>query len=306
VNVREWALPLYTILMQLSVGALLVLWLVRHLMISKFNHLEIEQIIRNPMLVIAFTCVVAMMGAHFHLSKPFHSFLAVLNFRSSWLSREIVFTILFFITTCCLWFLTRYRSTWDRLITIMGWVAILIGCVMVYCMARIYLIPTQAAWNSTTVIFSFYGTMLLLGSITIACLLLLDLKFAEIQKADDVSIRSQVIRDSIIGLTLVTLLSVVVSIGIAFLQIHLLSQGDRTAQVSLQLLLELYMPLFIFRLALLIFGSLWLGYAVYRVYKTGSAPQELLLPLYLSCLLILAGEIIGRFLFYATHVRVGI
>jgi DMSO reductase anchor subunit len=35
-------------------------------------------------------------------------------------------------------------------------------------------------------------------------------------------------------------------------------------------------------------------------------PQSLLLPVYLSCLLILVGEIIGRFLFYATHIRVGI
>jgi DMSO reductase anchor subunit len=79
-NVREWALPVYTILIQLAVGALFVLWLIRTLANSKFNHQEIDRIIRNPILVIALTVVVAMGGSHFHLSKPFESFLAVLNF----------------------------------------------------------------------------------------------------------------------------------------------------------------------------------------------------------------------------------
>jgi len=80
-NVREWALPVYTILMQLAVGAFVILWLIRQLVGSKFSAQEIDRIISNPILVIAFTSIVAMGGAHFHLSKPFHSFLAILNFK---------------------------------------------------------------------------------------------------------------------------------------------------------------------------------------------------------------------------------
>lgn len=305
-NVREWSLPVYTILMQLAVGALFVLWSIRTSIRSKFSSEQLDRIIRNPVLVISFTMVVAMMGAHLHLSKPFHSFLAVLNFRSSWLSREIVFTILFFLTTIYLWFLTRFKSARQNLITIVGWLAIVFGFTVVYCMSRIYLIPTQVAWNSSTVIISFYITTLLLGIMAIVCLLVLDLKFAEIQKSGDVEIRAQAIQYCIVWLTLFAFLSVLVNIIITFYQIHLLSQGDPIAQTSLQLLFELYTPFFMMRLLFLSLAPLWLGYAVHRMRKAESAPRELMMPVYMSCLLILIGEIIGRFLFYATHVRIGI
>jgi anaerobic dimethyl sulfoxide reductase subunit C (anchor subunit) len=305
-NVREWALPVYTILMQLAVGALFVLWLIRSLAVSKFSHQEIEHIIRNPILVIAFTSVVAMGGAHFHLSRPFYSFLAVLNFKSSWLSREIAFSVLFFVMTMGLLYFTSFQTHRRKLITSLGWLAISMGSVLIYCMARIYLIPTQIAWNSTTVIFSFYTTALMLGCMTISCLMVLDLKFAEIKKSDDIELRVDVIKYSFTGLTLLTVLLVALSVAIIYVQMHLLAQGDLIARTSLNLLLELYLPLFVMRLAFLCFASSYLGIALYRISRLKILPQSLMMPVYISCLLILVGEIIGRFLFYATHIRVGI
>jgi DMSO reductase anchor subunit len=56
----------------------------------------------------------------------------------------------------------------------------------------------------------------------------------------------------------------------------------------------------------LVYASISLTYTVIRMYKFMYAPQSLMSPVYLSCLLIMVGEIIGRFLFYATHVRVGL
>lgn len=305
-NVREWALPVYTILMQLAVGALLILWSIRTFIKSSLSSVEIDRVIRNPVLVISFTTAVAMLGAHFHLSKPFHSFLAIRNFQSSWLSREIVFTILFFLATSYLWFLTRYREDRQNLITYVGWVAILFGLVIVYCMASIYLIPTQVAWNSSTVIISFYIAMLLLGIVTIALLLVLDLKFSEIQKSEGVETRAQVIQYSIFWLTLLAFLAVLGNITISFYQIYLLDHGDIAAQTSLQLLFQLYMPLFITHLLFLGTSPLLLAYAVRRMRMNGFKPQELIFPIYMPCLLILIAEIIGRFLFYATHIRIGI
>ena len=305
-NVREWALPVYTILMQLSVGALFVLWLIRSLAVSKFSHQEIERIVRNPIWVIAFTSAVAMGGAHFHLSKPFHSILAVLNFKSSWLSREIVFTVLFLLLTIGLLYLITFRSHQRRLITVFGWLAILTGFFLIYCMARIYLIPTQVAWNSTSVIVSFYVTALMLGGMAIACLMVLDLKFAEIKKSNDVELREQVIRYSFLGLTSSTIFLAAASITIVFIQISLLAQGDRIARTSLSLLLGLYLPLFVMRLMFLLFVCIVLGFALPRMYSLKIAPQSLMAPVYISCLLILVGEIIGRFLFFATHIRVGL
>jgi len=305
-NVREWALPVYTILMQLAIGALFVLWLIRALAGPKFSPKEIDRMIRDPIMVISLTAGVAMLGAHFHLSRPFHSFLAVLNFRSSWLSREIVFTVLFFLTTISLLYLTSFHNSRRRLISSLGWLAILLGFILIYCMARIYLLPTQVAWNSISVVVSFYTTALMLGGMTIACLMMLDLKFAEIQKAEDIDLHKQVIQNSLAGLTILTIVLVLLSIAIIYIQMRLLGQGDLIARTSLSLLIELYLPLFVMRLVFLLYASLSLSYAVYRMYKLKSTPQNMMLPVYLSCLLLLVGEIVGRFLFYATHIRVGL
>lgn len=305
-NVREWALPIYTILMQLAIGALFILWSIRALIKSKFSPEQLDRIMQNPMLVVWFTVVVAMTGSHFHLSKPFLSFFAFSNFHTSWLSREIVFTVIFFLILSSLWLFSRFKSSYYKLINSLGWVAILFGFIVVYCMARIYLLPTQVAWNSPTVIISFYITAVLLGTMTIACLLLMDLKFAEIQKAADIDARAQVIKYSIVWLTLTVVFITVINIGVTLYQLYFLSQGDATAQTSLQLLFEFYIAFFVMRLVFISIAPLWLGYVVNRMFKVGAAPQSLFVPVYMSCLLILIGEIIGRFLFYATHIRVGI
>jgi anaerobic dimethyl sulfoxide reductase subunit C (anchor subunit) len=305
-NVREWALPVYTILIQLTVGSLFILWSIRSMVHSKFSHEEIDRIIGNPMLVIAFTTVVAMGGSHFHLSKPFHSFLAVLNFKSSWLSREIVFTVLFFLTMMSLLYLTHFRSRYRRLITGLGWLAVFWGSILIYCMARIYLLPTQVAWNSDTVILSFYTTSLMLGGMAIACLMVLDLKFAEIKKTEDVELRVAVIKYSFRWLAILIALLVLGSLIVLNVQMRLLAQGDLIARTSLRLLLELYQPLLVMRLVFLLFASISLGLAVFRMCRERITPQDLMLPVYLSCLVIMVSEIIGRFLFYATHIRVGI
>jgi DMSO reductase anchor subunit len=146
----------------------------------------------------------------------------------------------------------------------------------------------------------------MLGSMTIACLMVLDLKFAEIKKSEDVELRANVIRYSFVGLAMVTVLLVFLSMGILSLQVSLLSQGDLIARTSLRLLIELYQPLLMVRLLFLLVAAIYFGIAITRLYRSKLTSQSLFMPVYLSCLLILVGEIIGRFLFYATHIRVGI
>ncbi len=305
-NVREWALPVYTILMQMSVGALLVLWVIRFLTSSKFTPGDIDRIVQIPIFVVAITSAVAMVAAHFHLSQPFQSYRAVLNFKSSWLSREIVFSFLFFLMLIGLLYLTSFETKRRSLITALGCLTILTGIIMVYCMAMIYLLPTQVAWNSTSVIVSFYTTTLLIGTAALACLLTLDLKFAEIQKIDDVDLRVEITQYFLGGLTVLIMVLVFMSIAIIYFQMYSLGQGGLIARTSLTLLMDLYFPLLVIRQVLLVGAALFLGYAVMKMYRLKLKPQSILVPVYLSCLLILVGEIFGRFLFYATHIRVGL
>lgn len=306
-NLREWALPVYTILMQLAIGALLSLWVIRMLNSFKYGNEKMDRFTTVPVLIIFSTVVLAIIGAHFHLSKPYLSVFAILNFRYSWLSREIVFTIVVFICTGLLLLMLRFVNGYHRLKIGLGWGAILAGFATIYCMASIYLLPTQVAWNSSVTMFSYYAVMILLGTISLMVILLMDLRFSARESPEDLDIRLQIIKRSSFWLTLAATIAALLVIALELYQIGLLQSADlESAQASLKLILELYRPLLVMRIGLTIIGVTWLVVVVSYFINTKRSFMNLLGPVYIACIMVLIGEILERFLFYATHVRIGI
>ena len=246
-NLREWALPVYTVLMQMAVGSFAVLWLIRSINAPILVKDDQDHLIRTPLTIVFLTAAVAMIGSHFHLSRPFFSFMAVLNVRTSWLSREIVFTVLFFGVTGALWVMQMLHRSQKSLFAIIGWIGIPVGCVLIYCMSRIYQLPTQVAWNSPITMGFFYSTAVLLGSLAISAILVLDSKFLEIRGLQDTAIRKEIVQKSLfwLAITAFIMLCVVIALN-ALLILSLRSQGG-IAQISLRLLLQLYQPLWIDR-----------------------------------------------------------
>lgn len=306
-NLREWALPVYSILMQLAVGALLCLWVVRALNRARCGKEQLDRITFVPIIIIFFTIVLAMIGSHFHLSRPYLSFLAITNFRSSWLSREIAFTLIVFVCMSLLLIVLRFGKGLDLIKSLLGWAAIGFGLIMVYCMARIYLLPTQVAWNSTVTIFSYYGVTLLLGSTSILVILLMDLRFSRNEAGPLLAMRIDIIRSAAFWLMLLASLAALLVIILAFRQINYLRASPlSSAQASLQLILGIYQPLLVMRVVLTTVGIIWLVAVISYFLRTRRSFLELLEPVYIACILVLVGEILERFLFYATHVRAGI
>lgn len=306
-NLREWALPVYTIMIQLATGAILSLWVIRLFGIRKFGRDALDRMTKIPMLIIFSTIILAMVGAHFHLSKPFLSILAVLNYRTSWLSREIIFTIVFFLITGCLSFLLWYVRGYHRVKEILGWIAILAGVIDIYCMAHIYLLPTQISWNSPATIPTYYGTTLLLGATSLASILLIDLNFSEVQELEGIGIRTEIVRKAILWLTATAVLAAALVVSLNLYQIAALRDSEyKSAQISLHLLLDLYQPLLMMRFGLLLLGVGWLVTSIMSMALGTKAAQELIGSVYLSCMLVMTAEILQRFLFFATHVRIGV
>jgi anaerobic dimethyl sulfoxide reductase subunit C (anchor subunit) len=305
-NVREWALPVYTILMEVAVGGLLVLWVVRSLARSRFSPVELDRMIRNPLLVIVVTAFMGMAGAHFHLSKPWLSFLAILNLGRSWLSREVFFTVLFFLSVLLLWYLARYEPQRQRSISNIGWLSILLGLATVYCMSRIYVLPTQAAWNTWTTIASFYLTTFLLGIMMVVCLMIMDMAFSEMQDSSQAPLHARLVKYSLKHMSWLALGLIVADMAMSLFEILQMRGGDPTAQASLELLLKFYLPLLILRVAFLLAAVVYMGNFVQHVYRQSDFSRAMIVPVYLASMLVFAGEIVGRFLFYAVHVRVGI
>lgn len=305
-NLREWALPVYTILMQLSVGSLAVLWTVRTIFLPKYGEDELERMMRNPVALILITIMAAMVGSFFHLSRPYFSFLAIFNVKTSWLSREIFFTVLLFLAVAYLWYLQANVEHHTHLKTLVGWAGVLFGLSATYCMTHCYLIPTQASWDTPFTVFSFYSSMAMLGISAGLSMLLLDTQYTQIKHPGNLEIRSEIIRRSLPGFTLLVILVFMGILGQYGFLFHTLNTGDMTAQASLQLYLGLYRPLLIFRLAAGLAGVLWVVITFVQTLR-GKLRVETMGPhVYLAFMLILVGEVLGRFLFYATHVRLGL
>ena len=305
-NVREWALPVYTILMQISAGILLTLWIIRLKGSKKLSEEEMNLMLNTPITITFFTTIFAMIGAHFHLSKPYLSLMSILNLRTSWLSREIIFTILFFISVGFLWLLQMRKSNQPRLKSLLGWIAIIFGLANIYCMAQIYLLPTQISWNSPLTITYFAVTTGLLGVMATAAILIMDLRFTEVRGEEVPYYGISLIRNSLNWMAILALIFVIIVIAISVYQVLYLQNAGMPAVTSLELLLGLYQPLFILRLVMILIGVAWLIYSVVQMTENRKTVQESLTPIYGSCLLVMIGEILGRFLFYATHVRLGI
>jgi anaerobic dimethyl sulfoxide reductase subunit C len=305
-NVREWALPVYTILMQLAAGSIFVLWCLRSYLRKRYDRKTVDSITRNPLMVIFASVMIGVIASHFHLSKPFFSFLSILNLANSWLSREVVLTVVFLISLGWLAFIQEDYKVREKFIIFLGWFSTVIGIGTVLCMAMLYLLPTQEAWNSPFTIVHYGLTAFLLGVITIAALLVLELKISHNLEEKDIEARNQIISAVLPWFTLAVLTITVFSLILDWQAVSVLKEGSAAAQTSLALLFGLYLPLFLLRYVFLFSGGMLFAISAVIVSKRFKAPGDLLMPVYLACLLVLIAEILERFLFYATHVRVGI
>jgi len=308
VNLREWALPVYTIMMQMAVGGMLILWVIYAQAARRGQAALATRISQDAVIVIFVTAAAAVVGSHFHLSRPLLSYLAFNNLGTSWLSREVLFTVLFVLLVGLLWLLQRYAVGSPKLRLATGWAAVLMGLATVYSMSQVYLLPPQVAWNSLTTPVAFFAATILLGGLAVSALLLMNLYLLMLREQATVEVegRVAVIRPAMRAIALVIVATVITELVNYVVQITMLAQGASSARASVDLLLGLYGVLFAIRLALLGFGAAGSVAANLWQPKSGKPLTRMLIPVYLAFLLILVSEVLGRFLFYAIHVRTGI
>jgi anaerobic dimethyl sulfoxide reductase subunit C len=306
-NLREWALPVYTILFQLATGSLFILWVIRTLYKEKYSEKALDKIVHRPVLVIFFTFLVALLGAHFHLSNPLQSFLTVFNVLHSWLSREIIFNILVFLTCAALIDqLNTSAGKSHHRITILGWMVISFGAASIFCMSSIYRLTTQPSWNQLWTVLLFLLSAIITGVLASIAFLVMDAIFIKDLEPDLDEVRNTVILEALGWLPYLGVFTVIVITAINVLQILFHNTGGGMAETSMELLFGLYLPLFIFRFAFLLVGVGAFIFVSKRLPKKQNNISDLVIPVYVACFFVVLSEILGRFLFYATHVRIGI
>ncbi len=301
-NTREWALLVFTILGQLATGLFLVLLIVRTFAIRKAGLEQAQQWTDVP-LYLAFPIMgLGLLAALFHLGKLAHVFGATPNLATSMMSWEVVTAVIFLILTGIYALLQWRKIASEGLRTILAWVTAVIGLVLLYFMSVTYMLPSQLAWETFATPVNFYTTALLLGVLGAACTLLAN--YARIQKAG--SLPQELLRNTLQGLAIAAF----ILMGVEFLVLpiymaYLSTQGPTTIQ-TLHMQIDTYGVVLVMRLILVFVGVGLLAGYLYRNAGMSSKEKVLANVTYIAFVLVLASEVLGRFLFYATNVRIGV
>jgi anaerobic dimethyl sulfoxide reductase subunit C (anchor subunit) len=305
-NTREWALLAFTILGQLAVGALLVLMIVRTYFASKVGAEEADQMTNGPLFMVVPIMGLALLASLLHLNNPINIVRAVPNLDSSWLSREVVISVVFVIMAA-LFTLMQWRKLGTNIQrTVVGWATALIGLVQTYAMGMVYMIRTQPAWDTLATPVTFFVTTLLLGVLAVAVAQVTSYTLLKKKDAKAAEKQSGMLRDSLQGIAI----TAIILLGIEFIVMpiymaFLATQGSAALE-SLKLMTGSYGLTLAIRLLLVFLGAGVLATYMFRNAASAGKEKSLATLAYSAFLLVLVGEVMGRFLFYATQVRIGL
>lgn len=281
---EEWPLLMFTLLTQLAVGLYAFLVVVRSLN-KKIDRNASINMTRMGMTVVGPIMVVALILSVFHLGSPLGAYRALLNLDSSWLSREILFAGLFF----ALWlvgFIMERRGKWNQ---VLGWVNTVVGIGAVFCMASIYGSSILPAWTNVNTFLSFFGTTIVFGAIGAVFTILMS------KEEKTPQLLSILKMTSIIGL-------VAIVFQLIYLPVYTsgLSVNGAAGFESAQLVAGSYLYPTIIRWVLSTGGISLLVFGLFQ--KTQKLAIYRLS--YAAFGLVLVGEFLGRYIFYATGVPI--
>ncbi len=274
---HEWPLVLFTVLGQCVAGALIVSgygWLTA-------KDERVKQRIVRSMFFLWLVMGIAFLASVMHLGSPLRAFNSLNRIGASALSNEIASGSLFFAVGGLWWlvaFLGKMPATLGKIWLLLS---MLLGLVFVYAMTNVYQIDTVPTWYNGYTTLAFFMTMLLSGPLFAPLLL----------RAAGVSC-SPARFAGISVLALLVTVAVVVLQGLSLGEIHSSVQNAGA-------LVPDYASLQVWRILLLVAGlGCWICPLVRR--KEPSVGG-----LALGLVSVLAGEIIGRGLFYGLHMTVG-
>jgi anaerobic dimethyl sulfoxide reductase subunit C (anchor subunit) len=305
-NTQEWALILFTILSQMAVGAFWVLGIVHTYARRKMGDTAADRMSDGALLVIGPVLVLAFVASLFHLGSPLNAPRAVINLGSSWLSREIFFGSMFALVGA-LFALMQWRKIASPLVrSVIAWVAALIGLVFIVSMAMVYMVPSQPAWNSWMTPISFFATTALLGMFTVGASYVFNYNYVKARDPDCAEQQCLLLRETLRGIAVASILLLGVQLVAIPVYLAGLSNLGPAAAETAQMLAQDYMPLLVLELALLFIGAGVLALFLYR--NAASPGRELAMSrlAYAAFLCIFVGAVVGRYLFYASHVRIGV
>ncbi|HEC1648938.1 TPA: dimethyl sulfoxide reductase anchor subunit, partial [Yersinia enterocolitica] len=269
---HEWPLMVFTVLGQCVVGGFIVLGLA--LILGDLNRGQ-QQRLHRSMFVLWVLMALAFIASTLHLGSPMRAFNSLNQVGESALSNEIAAGSAFFAVAGIYWLL----AVFDKMPVVLGkiWlvIAMILGVVFVYAMCRVYSIDTVPTWDNLYTPLGFALTTLIIGPM---------LGYLLLQWSGVNGYMMQ-------QLPLISVLAVIISVASVIMQAASLPMIYSSVQQATDLI-PLYGTLMVWRLVLLVLG---LGCWICPLIR-GRAPMTL--GMVFAVLLMMAGELIGRGVFY--------
>ncbi|VEB99171.1 DMSO reductase anchor subunit [Cedecea lapagei] len=276
---HEWPLMVFTVVGQCVAGGFIVMALA---LFYGVNDKATRRRTELMMVVLWVLMGIGFIASILHLGSPLRAFNSLNRLGSSALSNEIASGSVFFAVGGFWWLLTVMGKMPQALGKIWAVVTMMLGVVFVWMMSRVYLIDTVPTWFSIWTPLSFFLTMFIGGPL-LGYLLL---------RAAGVSGWGMRL------LPVMTLLALLVSMIVVLMQGMELATLRSSVQQASALVPE-YGSLMAWRMVLLVVALVcWVTPQL-----KGSRPGVGLLTLAMA--LVLAGELIGRGVFYGLHMTVG-
>lgn len=162
---KEWPLVAFTILGQTAVG---LFWLF-HLPFLVRGRVPGYSWRLGGLVVLALVFLLTAAAAvlsFFHLRHPVRARRALANLGASWLSREILFELLFLALVAVSGWLGSLHNPGRELQWGLLAAAGLAGGLFLFSMAKLYMLPAIPAWRGTYTPLSFLSTTLVAGALT--------------------------------------------------------------------------------------------------------------------------------------------
>jgi DMSO reductase anchor subunit len=166
---EELPLIIFTILAQMAVGGF---WFMRWIFNPLWNQIgsSFDFMVLLPSLLIGLGLGLGMFASFTHLGNMWNAWRVFSHLRKSWLSREILFAILFGVT----WFistlgLTALGAFLHSALPVLTWLTSLLGLALIFSMSQVYRLPSVPIWDTWRTNVSFIITSLLLGLVWMSC-----------------------------------------------------------------------------------------------------------------------------------------
>lgn len=165
---HEWPLLIFTVCLQAAIGGMFML-AIFYKKIHELGEEKALKVMKAPLIVIIALSIIGLAASFTHLGTPGNAINTIRNLGSSWQSREILVTGLFIGAACLTLGLALVQKKVNVWLVI---ISTLIGLIDIYCMGAIYANTLVSGWNSINTYTSFFGTVIVLGPVLVATIII--------------------------------------------------------------------------------------------------------------------------------------